>query len=85
MPNVTMEIQIGITGYCLNLKLACSTCRSIGTAIRGASVIGFSVLCLLYVLCNIFSNIQMSISQPFEELHGWNLEYKLITPKSMTG
>ena len=27
----------------------------------------------------------MSISQPFKELQGWNLEFKLITPKSITG
>ena len=28
--------------------------------------------------------IQMSISQPFEELQGLNSEFKLITPKSIT-
>ena len=27
----------------------------------------------------------MSISQPFEELQGWNSELKLITPISITG
>ena len=30
-------------------------------------------------------DIQMSISQPFKELQGWNLEFKLITPKSISG
>ena len=30
-------------------------------------------------------DFQMSISQPFEELQEWNLEFKLITPKSITG
>ena len=30
-------------------------------------------------------DFQMSISQPFEELQGWNSEFKLITPKSITG
>ena len=27
----------------------------------------------------------MFISHPFEELEGWNLEFKRITPKSITG
>ena len=64
---------------------------SIGTAIRGASVIGFflcflSVLSSLYIcLSHIFSNIPISISQPFEELQGWHSEYKVFTPKSITG
>ena len=30
-------------------------------------------------------DFQMSISRPFEELQGWNSEFKLITPKSITG
>ena len=30
-------------------------------------------------------DFQMSISQPFDELHGWNSEFKLTTPKSITG
>ena len=30
-------------------------------------------------------DFQKSISQPFEELQGWNSEFKLITPKSITG
>ena len=30
-------------------------------------------------------DFQMSISQLFEGLQGWNLEFKLITPKSITG
>ena len=29
-------------------------------------------------------DIDMSISQLFEELQGWNSEFKLITPKSIT-
>ena len=29
-------------------------------------------------------DFQMSISQPFEELQGWNLEFKLFTPKYIT-
>ena len=29
-------------------------------------------------------DFQMSISRPFEELQGWNSEFKLITPKSIT-
>ena len=29
--------------------------------------------------------LKLSISQPFEELQGWNLELKLITPISSTG
>ena len=30
-------------------------------------------------------DIQMSISQLFEELQGWKSEFKLITPVSITG
>ena len=30
-------------------------------------------------------DFHMSISEPFEELHGWNLEFMLIIPKSITG
>ena len=30
-------------------------------------------------------DFKMFIYQPFEELQGWNLEFKLITPKSITG
>ena len=30
-------------------------------------------------------DFQMSISEPFGELQGWNSEFKLITPKSITG
>ena len=30
-------------------------------------------------------DFKMSISPPFEELQGWNLEFKLITPKSIIG
>ena len=30
-------------------------------------------------------DFQMSIYQLFEELQGWNSEFKLITPKSITG
>ena len=30
-------------------------------------------------------DFQMSISELFEELQGWNLEFKLIIPKSITG
>ena len=30
-------------------------------------------------------DFQKSISRLFEELQGWNLEFKLITPKSIAG
>ena len=33
----------------------------------------------------ILDFFQKAISQLFEELQGWNLEFKLITPKSLTG
>ena len=33
----------------------------------------------------ILDFFKMSISQSFEELQGWNLELKLITPISITG
>ena len=33
----------------------------------------------------ILDFLKMSISQPFEELQGWNSELKLITPMSITG
>ena len=32
-----------------------------------------------------FLIFKMSISQPFEELQGWNAELKLITPISISG
>ena len=50
------------------------TLNSFRMVIRGASVIGFSV-CSLFSVCPIYSNIQMSISQLFEELQSWNSEF----------
>ena len=38
---------------------------------------GLPIVAILY--------FQMFIAQPFEELQGWNLEFQVITPKSITG
>ena len=44
------------------------------------SIFGLASLLMAAIL-----DFQKSISQPFEELQGWNSEFKLITPKSITG
>ena len=43
--------------------------------------------CLVSFLClkHFFSNFQLPVSQPLEELQELDLEYKLITLKSITG
>ena len=43
-----------------------------------------SMFGLVSLLMAAFLDFQKSISQPFEELQGWNLEFKLITPKYNT-
>ena len=44
------------------------------------SIFGLAGLSMAAIL-----DFQMPISQPFEELQGWNSEFKLITPKYITG
>ena len=63
--------------------LAHSIQFTISMTIKRAFEIGFYVcpsVCLFYVYC-----FQISIFQLFEDLEGWNSEYKVITPKSITG
>ena len=48
-----------------------------GTKVNRFGLAGLSMVAIL--------DFQMSISQLFEELQGWNSEFKLITPKSITG
>ena len=51
--------------------------------LEGLSVIVFTVHSLFSVF-DIFLTLQMFVYQPFKELKGWNSEYKLIIPKSVT-
>ena len=48
-----------------------------GAKLNRFGLAGFSIV-------SIF-DFQMFIYRPFEELQGWNLKFKLITPKSITG